>query len=275
MFSKQMALIVGFIVLITLSILLLSLSSRRPYAAEGPGRFSIAVVAPFQKMISKTTRFFCNIWQHYFFLISVADENDRLRGQTQETMILKHRYEEVRQANGRLRRLLALGQQIQRPVQAAQVVGKDPSPWFQTVLVDKGREDGVRIGSPVINPQGVVGLVVEVTDRYAKVMLLTDPNSAVDAIVQENRARGIIKGGTSGYCVFNYVLRKHDLNVGSTVVSSGMDGVFPKGLPIGRITEIDKKDSGIFQELTVRPYVDFERLEEVLIVLTKEPDDQP
>lgn len=268
-----MALIVGLIVLITLSILLLSLSSRRPQAVEAPGRFSIAVVAPFQKMISRTTRFLCDIWEHYFYLVSVEDENDQLRFQAQQAMMLKHRYEEMRQANERLRKLLALGQEVQRPVLAAEVVGKDPSPWFQTILVDKGRANGVQAGLPVISPQGIVGLVVEATGHYAKVMLLTDPNSAVDAIVQANRARGIIKGGTSGYCIFDFVLRKHDLNIGDTVISSGMDGVFPKGLPIGRITEIDKEDSGIFQAVTVKPYVDFERLEEVLIVLAKEPTD--
>lgn len=268
-----MALIAGLILLITLSILLLSLSSRRPVPAEGPGRFSIAVVAPFQKMISKTNEFLCDIWRHYFFLISVADENDRLREQAQQTTALKHRFEELRQANARLRELLALGQEVEHPVQAAQVVGKDPSPWFQTVLIDKGRDHGVDIGLPVINPQGIVGLVVEVTGGYAKVMLITDPNSAVDAVVQSNRARGIIKGGTSGYCIFNYVLRKHDLHIGDTVVSSGMDGVFPKGLVIGRIDDIVKQESGIFQEVTVQPLVDFERLEEVLIVLTKGPAD--
>jgi rod shape-determining protein MreC len=273
MFSRQMALIVGLIVLLTLSILLLSLSSRRPHAAEGPGRFSIAVVAPFQKMISQTTSFLCDIWQHYFFLVSVENENDHLRVQAQQAMMLKHRYEELRQANERLRQLLALGQEVQRPVLAAEVVGKDPSPWFQSVLVDKGRANGVRAGLPVINPQGIVGLVVETTDHYAKVMLLTDPNSAVDAIVQSSRARGIIKGGTSGYCIFDFVLRKHNLNIGDTVISSGMDRVFPKGLPIGQITQINKEDSGIFQDVTVRPYVDFERLEEVLIVLAKEPTD--
>lgn len=271
MFSKQMAMIVGIIVLITLSIMMLSLSSRRPYPAHGPGRFAIALVAPFQKVISHTSRFFRDIWGHYFFLVSVADENDRLREKAQQASALQHQHEELMQANERLRKLLALGQALQRPAVAAQVVGKDPSPWFQTVLVDKGSKDGVDIGYPVINPEGVVGLVVEAGGHSAKVMLITDPNSAVDAIVQKSRARGIIKGGTSGYCVLNYVLRKHDVHVGDTVVSSGMDGVFPKGMPIGKVFDIVKKESGIFQDVTIAPYVDFERLEEVLIVPPIEP----
>jgi len=263
--------IVALIVLITLSIMILSLSSRQPSPAHGPGRLAIALVAPFQKVISHTTRFFRDIWGHYFFLVSIADENDRLRIKAQSAIALEHRNQELMLANERLRQLLALGQEIQQPAIAAQVVGKDPSPWFQTVLVDKGRKNGIDIGFPVINPQGVVGLVVEATGHYAKVMLITDPNSAVDAVVQKSRARGIIKGGTAGYCVFSYVLRKHDLNIGDTVVSSGMDGVFPKGMPIGQVAEIVKKEAGIFQDVTVTPYVDFERLEEVLIVPIQEP----
>lgn len=261
-----MAIIIGLIVLITLSIMLLSLSSRQPYPAHGVGRLAIALVSPFQKLISHTSRFMRDIWEHYFFLASVAQENEKLRREAQKAFELAHRNEELRQANNRLRQLFDLGQELQRPAIAAQVVGKDPSPWFQTILVDKGRENGVKIGFPVVNPQGVVGLIVEATDHYAKVMLITDPNSAVDAVVQKSRARGIIKGGTSGYCVFNYVLRKHDIQIGESVIASGMDGVFPKGTPIGEVTEIVKKEAGIFQDVTVTPYVDFERLEEVLIV---------
>ena len=116
-----------------------------------------------------------------------------------------------------------------------------------------------------------VGLVVEVGGHSAKVMLITDPNSAVDAVLQKSRARAIIKGGTSGYCVLHYVLRKNTVEIGDSVISSGMDGVFPKGLPIGQVLEIDNKESGIFQEVSVMPFVDFERLEEVLIIPPTDP----
>jgi len=261
-----MVMIVGLIALVTISILTLSLSSREPYPAYGPGRIAISLVAPFQKMIVGTTRYFRGIWEHYFFLISVAEENRTLRDELSQARALAHEQREAALANERLRRLLDLGKKISGPPIAAQVVGKDPSPWFQSILVDKGLADGVRKGQPVVNPEGVVGLVTEATARYAKVMLITDPNSAVDAVIQENRARGIVKGGTSGYCVLNFVLRKHDVVVGQVVVSSGMDGVFPKGLPVGAVATIEKQEAGIFQEVTIRPYVDFERLEEVIVV---------
>ena len=132
--------------------------------------------------------------------------------------------------------------------------------------MDKGIRDGVRQGAPVVIPEGIVGVVVEASGRYAKVLLLTDPNSAVDALVQQTRARGIVKGGGADYCVFDYVLRKHGISVGDTVVSSGLDGVFPKGFRVGRISEIVRQNAGIFQKVSVTPYVDFEILEEVFII---------
>jgi rod shape-determining protein MreC len=266
MFSKKMVMIAGLIVLVTLTILILSLSSRRPYPAYGPGRVAIALVAPFQKMIVATTRFFSDIWEHYFFLITVTDENRNLRKELQQAMVLNHQLKEAALSNERLLKLFNLQQEMEQPLVAAQVVGKDPSPWFQSVLLDKGRDDGVEKGQPVINPEGVVGIVVEATSHYAKVMLITDPNSAVDAIIQDSRARGIIKGGARGSCVLNFVLRKHEVSEGDAVVSSGMDGVFPKGLPIGQVTTIVKREAGIFQDVSVIPFVDFERLEEVLVV---------
>ena len=273
MFSKKMVMIAGLIVLVTLSIAVLSLSSRRPYPAYGPGRVAIALVAPFQKMIVSTTRFFSDIWEHYFFLVTVVDDNRALRKELQQEKASNHQLKEAALSNQRLRKLFDLQQKMTRPMIAAQVIGKDPSPWFQSVLLDKGIADGVEKGGPVINPEGIVGIVVEATAHYAKVMLITDPNSAVDAVIQDSRARGIIKGGTSGYCALDYVLRKHDVAVGDAVVSSGMDGVFPKGLPIGQVATIVKLEAGIFQEVTVTPYVDFERLEEVLVVPSHQPGD--
>lgn len=268
-----MVMIVVLIALVTASILVLALSSRQPHVATGPGRLAIALVAPFQKVISRTTDTLRGIWYHYFFLATAAKENESLRQSLAVAEALNNKSLEIALANERLRDLLALKDRMRQPTIAAQVISKDPSPWFQTMIVDKGTAEGVQKGLPVINPMGVVGLVIEATQHYAKVRLITDPNSAVDAIVQKNRARGIIKGGTSGYCVLNYVQRKHDVSSGDIVVTSGMDGVFPKGLPVGRAEKIVKHAAGIFQDVTVTPNVDFERLEEVLIVPLSEPVD--
>jgi rod shape-determining protein MreC len=207
-----------------------------------------------------------NIWNQYFFLVSTAEENRRLKKALGQSLQQLNRCSEIELANDRLRHLLGFEKEVPRPMIAAQVVGKDPSAWSKTIIVDKGTQDSVRQGAPVVIPEGIVGVVVEASARYAKVLLLIDPNSAVDALVQQTRARGIVKGGGAGYCLFDYVLRKHEISVGDIVVSSGLDGVFPKGFRVGRISEIVRQNAGIFQKVSVTPYVDFEILEEVFII---------
>ena len=121
--------------------------------------------------------------------------------------------------------------------------------------------------------EGIVGQIIGVSRWHAKVLLVIDQNSAVDALVQSSRARGIVKGESTERCQLKYVLRKHEINLGDTVISSGLDGVFPKGLRVGRVSSVVRPNSGIFQSVSVAPYVDFETLEEVLIILNR-PEQQ-
>jgi len=268
MFSKKMVMIVGVVVLIAVNIILLSVFNRRYISYYGPGRIAISIVAPFQKATSTSIRFVRDIWRHYFFLVNVAKENEDLRKDLNRAFEKKIRFKEFELSNSRLRNLLKFKKKIADRVLAAEVIGKDPSPWFKTVLIDKGQRDGVEKGMAVVIPEGIAGQTTEVSAHYSKVLLIIDHNSAVDALVQRDRARGIIKGGSAGQCLFKYVLRKHDIEVDDIVVSSGLDGVFPKGLPVGYVSGVIKPKSGIFQEVTVAPHVDFEKLEEVLVVLT-------
>jgi len=255
--------------LIAVNIIVLSVSNRR-YQSYGPERIAISLIAPFQEAVSRSIRFVKDIWIHYFFLVETAKENDNYKEALSHSVEIKNLYKELKLSNTRLRSLLDFQKTITNKVIAAEVIGKDPSPWFKTIMVNKGKDDGVKKGSAVVIPEGIVGQVAEVSAHNSKVLLIIDPNSAVDALVQTSRARGIIKGGFADRCVFKYVLRKKGIAVGDTVVSSGLDGVFLKGLPVGRVSGVFKPNSGIFQEVTVIPCVDFEKLEEVLIVLNPE-----
>jgi len=275
MFSKRMILVALVIVLVAVNIILLTITGKHTQAPSGLGRGALVIVSPFQKQF---TAFFDSVkdtWNQYFFLVSKAKENQRLKKALGQSLEQLNRYSETEIANDRLRHLLGFEKEIPRPMIAAQVVGKDPSAWSTTIIVDKGTRDSVRQGAPVVIPEGIVGVVVEASARYAKVLLLTDPNSAVDALVQQTRARGIVKGGGADFCVFDYVLRKHDISVGDMVVSSGLDGVFPKGFRVGRISEIVRQNAGIFQKVSVTPYVDFEILEEVFIISEPAYEDNP
>ncbi|MBR9984891.1 MAG: rod shape-determining protein MreC [Desulfosarcina sp.] len=254
------------IVLVAVNIILLTITGKHTQAPSGLGRGALVIVSPFQKQFTAFFDSLKDTWNQYFYLVSTAEENQRLKKALGQSLEQLNRYSETEIANDRLRHLLGFEKEIPQPMIAAQVVGKDPSAWSKTIIVDKGTRDSVRQGAPVVIPEGIVGVVVEASARYAKVLLLTDPNSAVDALVQRTRARGIVKGGGADYCVFDYVLRKHEISVGDIVVSSGLDGVFPKGFRVGRISEIVRQNAGIFQQVSVTPTVDFEILEEVLII---------
>jgi rod shape-determining protein MreC len=275
MFSKKMVMIVGVIVMMAVNIILLSVFNRRYISYYRPGRIAVSVIAPFQKASSKSIRFLRDIWHHYFFLVHAAKENDSLKKAVDKAFEENIRYEEIKLSNSRLRSLLNFEKTMTDHVLSAEVIGKDPSPWFKTILIDKGKKDGVARGMAVVVPKGIAGQITEVSSHYSKVLLIIDPISAVDALVQRDRARGIIKGDAAGKCLFKYVLRKHDIALGDIVVSSGLDGVFPKGLAVGQVTGVFKPKAGIFQEVTVTPYVDFEKLEEVLVVLNPKKKIEP
>lgn len=266
MFSKKLVLIIGVIVLIAVNIIVLSVNSRR-YTSFGLERVAISFVSPFQELITRTIRFTKDIWQHYFALVTVARENQILRNELNQASENSNLWHETELANARLRNLLDFQKNISEQIVAAEVIGKDPSTWFKTVIIDKGKADGLTKGLPVVMPQGIAGQVIETANHYSKVMLIIDRNSAVDALVQRTRARGIIKGESTDQCRLDYVLRKKDVRIGDIIVSSGSDGVYPKGLRIGRVSEVIEHDADIFHEVFITPFVDFEKLEEVLVVI--------
>ncbi len=273
MFSRRVVIVVCVIALVAINVIVLSITGKNKKRPGALSRFAIAFTAPVQKLVTGSFKTTKDIWNHYFYLVSAAKQNEQLKRALDLSTRENNRFVEIEIENARLRALLGFQKKIPGHMILAEVVGKDPSPWSKTIIVDKGASHGVQKGMPVVIPDGIAGLVVEVSGLYSKILLMIDPNSAVDALVQKTRARGIVKGGVSGKCMFKYVLRKHDISVGDTVVSSGLDGVFPKGLRVGRVSEIVKLTAGIFQEVAVTPYVDFETLEEVFILPS--PPKQP
>lgn len=266
MLSKRVLIIVGIVFFILANIIILSVSGGRP-ATQGFGRIALFVVAPFQEMVADTIRFSGNIWSTYFELASTARENADLQRDLRRVRAQYNQMREIELSNERLRRLLNFQTSLTDRSVAAEVIGTDPSQWFKAIIINKGRYNGLGKGMPVVVPEGVAGQVTDVSNHYAKVMLIIDRNSAVDALVQRTRARGVIKGESTGQCLFKYVLRKEDVQLGDRIVASGLDGVFPKGQPIGVVSGVVKRSAGIFQEVVVTPYTNFEKLEEVLVVL--------
>jgi len=270
MFSKKTALIFAGILLITVNIIFLTITIRRP-ASFGLGRVMIAFAAPFQDLTSRAVKGVRETWGNYFSLVSVAEENQRLKqllGKAAEDSILQR---ELDLENNRLRDLLAFQRSLPNPAIAAQIIAKDPSAWFNTVIIDKGAADGLRKGLPAVTSRGIAGQVVEVSAHQSKLMLIIDRNSAVDALVQRTRSRGIVKGAERDECYLDYVMHEDDMRVGDGVVSSGFDGVYPKGLLIGTVAAINFQGSDFFKEVRVTPSVNFDTLEEVLVILKPTP----
>jgi rod shape-determining protein MreC len=170
-------------------------------------------------------------------------------------------------AHERLQGLLEFKQSADRPVLAAQVIGLDPSGWFKSVIIDKGTNAGLNTDMPVVSATGVVGRIVSASRNYAKVLLIIDQNSAVDCLIQRSRERGMVKGISLENCKLDYMVKSSDVDAGDMVVTSGLGGVFPKGIPVGRVLSVNDISGKLFREIKVKPTVDFSKLEEVLVIL--------
>ena len=220
MFSKKMIMIVGAIVLIAVNIIILSVNSQDRTPSTRTGQVALFLISPFQEFASNSIQSVQNIWRNYFDLVNVSQKNDSLVKMLKLTNEKNNSLRELELSHSRLQSLLEFKSDLKRQVAAAAVVGKDPSPWLKTVIIDKGTGEGVQRGMPVVTPDGVAGLVIDASTGYAKVLLITDQNSAVDALTQSSRARGIVKGDFSGKLRLDHVLRRHDITECDIIISS-------------------------------------------------------
>ena len=254
-------------VALVLSFLLMTLQVRREAAVVTFTRQVVLFsVSPFIKVTAGLVRGTRNLWRDYVDLRHLREENKHLQG---EVAVLQRRIDQLEEQSletQRLQRLLAMRETPQAGFLTARVVGKDATNWFKTILLDRGSQEGVRRNQPVLAPDGLVGRVVEVTPTSAKVQLLTDPVSAVGGLVQRTRVTGIVSGNLGAGARVRYLPLLADVVVGDEVVTSGMGGVFPKGIPVGRIIAVERRSGALFQEASLQPAVDLGRLEEVMIL---------
>lgn len=271
MFSRNFFFLTIIFVLLVATFVSLALSSRRNFEDPSDSSvLSLPVIGPLQQGAHRLASRFSSIWQTYFLSVREAREAEELREALALARQKESYYEEVALANDRLRQFLNFAESDMGSVLVAEVIGKDPSPWYKSFVVNRGETDGVRMGLPVVAPDGVVGQIIEVTGGYSRVLLITDRMSGVDALVQRTRSRGVVNGEGGPVCSFSYVLRLHDIQKDDVIVSSGLDGVYPKGLRVGVVESLGQGNDGLFQNIGVRPFVNFDRIEEVMILLTPE-----
>lgn len=206
-------------------------------------------------------------WEDYISLVRVQQENRHLQQSLARLSEQNVQIAELLQENARLRDLLLLKKRSEAELIAAEIIGRDAVGWFKTVLINKGQNDGMEKNQAVITHQGVVGRCVEVAARTSRVLLITDINSSVDALVQRTRSRGIIQGKGSSLCELTFISSADDVQPGDLVVTTGLCGVFPKGLAIGTVTRVEAAAPGLFHYVEVQPSINLNKLEEVSILL--------
>ena len=259
---------------ILIFLLALGLISASLHTSEKMSFFEaliVEVTAPVQKVVSTALNGIGSVWKGYFHLVGLQRENVALKRELKELKVKLNMYREADLANQRLRALLNFKTSIATPLLPAEVVAFDPSGWFQTILIDKGSNDGLVRDMAVVSADGLAGRVIGVSQHHAKVLLILDVNSAVDGLIQRSRARGVLVGLDHDRCLLKYVQRNEDVQVGDQVITSGMGGVFPKGLLLGKVREVVRGNSGLFQSVEVEPAVNFSRLEEVMVVVQTPP----
>ncbi len=257
----------GFLALILFVLLVSNIGKNRDF---GPLQKIITeVIAPLQKGVSFIQRGVAGIWRGYICLVEVQSENQALKREIERLRAKNNEYREAAVANIRLRKLLSFKETVPLPLLPAEVIGYDPSAWFKTIVINRGSNDGLQRGMAVVSADGIVGQTISVSMHYAKVLLITDRNSAVDVMAQTSRARGVLKGESGGPCYLDYVGMHEDVKPGDVIISSGLGGIFPKGLAIGRVTTVKRSRQGLFQNIEVAPCIDVSNLEEVLVVLEK------
>jgi rod shape-determining protein MreC len=238
-------------------------------------RALLRISAPLQAAVSGAASGIHRGWKRYIYLVGVERENERLLAMNREQQF------KLKEAQRQLTLLKRYEQDLNfRNTHAletigARVIGRDASPLVRVlrVRIDRGKSI-TRPGMPVASADGVVGRVGRVYGSYSDVILAVDPKSSIDVVVQRTGSRGLLRGidGTNRYvCRIEYLLSKEEVRVGDLIVTSGVAGVFPKDLPVGRISLVTKRTYSLSQEVEVIPAVDFSALEEMLVILSPPP----
>ena len=230
---------------------------------------ALSVFSRVQGATSAVTGAMGSVWSGYVDLRHVRQENEALRRQVADLQVrLQEERAQALRAGG-LQRLLGFRSEVSLPTLAAEVIAGDATPGFQTITIDRGSRDGVQRDMAVIGPDGVIGRIIgDPVAHASQVQLIIGKNAAAGAMLERTRASGLVTGGAGDPpLALEYMSNLADVQAGDRVVTSGIDGIYPKGFALGRV-ESATRGTNLYQVVTVRPAVDFTRLEEVLVVLT-------
>lgn len=267
---RKYKMIIFVTVIIIASLIMIAYNLKYDTGKNFLRKIVLETVAPIYGVLSGPIRSVQDAWTRYILLVGIQEENRNLKKKINELKAVLVSYQEGYQEAQRLKKLLAITDHDPYRFVTAKVIGREQAALSRTVLINKGLSDGLKNGMPVIAYPGLIGRLVDVSWHVSRVLLLIDENSNIDAIVQRNRTQGIISGAGSQGMILKYISKTQDVQKGDIMVSSGMGGVFPKGWLIGQVINVDRQDAGLFLKIKVAPFVDFAKLEELLILSSEE-----
>lgn len=268
-FVKRHQVILASIILALFSLHLSSLT-RKGTGGEAIVRSVLSTVAsPFKRALTSVATKTREVWGGYIYLVGLKEENEGLEKTVHALAGENNRLKEELSLNARMKELLHFREESPRPTLAAGIIGMSGlgagGGWARTITLDAGSSDGVAPDMPVVSPGGVVGRTVDVTRHTSTVLLSVDPRSNIDVIIQRTRIKGVVEGSGSNLAL-KYVRQFDDVEAGDKVVTSGLSGIFPKGLYVGEITKVERVEDSIFKQIEVTPASDIRKLEEVIII---------
>jgi rod shape-determining protein MreC len=266
---KSLVLLTGVIVL---QILLLAVQIKRDSQGRLIRVWTVGAVTPFERAGATGIGGIRGAWHHYFALQNASRENERLHHENDTLKLQINQLQSKAAEADRLAALLNFRRAHQDvPMLGARVIGTSADTASETIYLDRGERDGIRRNMGVITPDGVVGKVIESYSDTSQVLLLTDKDSGVGAMLVDSRIQSPVGGAGEPLLAMKYVPNDDSVNLGDRVVTSGMDRIFPRDLPVGTVSQI--KDGNPFKQIRIRPAANLERLEEVIVLLSLQPLD--
>lgn len=255
---------------VLLQVLLLAVQIKRDAQGRLIRVWTVGAVSPFERAGAHGINSIRGTWNHYFALQNTSRENEELRRENGALKLQITQLQSKASEADRLAALLKFRQtNLDVPMVSARVIGGSADSASQTIYLDRGERDGIRRNMGVITPDGVVGKVIESYKDTAQVLLLTDKDSGVGAMLADSRIQKPVGGTGEPFLIMKYISNDDDVNSGERVVTSGMDRIFPRDLPVGTIADV--KEGVPFKQIRVRPAANLERLEEVFVLLTLKP----
>ena len=258
MFKKRTIL---FLLVVAVLFSLMTYQSRKGYSLTGTPLTGL--VYGISSAITSVT----DAIQQPFEKIAIRDEENRaLKKQVDELLLERMKYQEALFENKRLRELLKLRDTHRNVITAARIIGRGTSHWSHTFVLDKGLADGMVKDSVALTPKGLAGKIYNVSQSFSSLLLITDINFSAAVRLQESRREGILSGTGTGKTILKYIPPEEEVKIGDIVLTSGLDLLFPPGIPAGYVSKVDRQGTGQFQYIEIVPFVDTARTEEVLIL---------